>query len=102
VHEPLGGEAGKLTSQKARNLRLIDFQYVGGTSLGESPRANGFGYTDRKIGFGETLFRVGQTDVSEDIAAALLDLNSFSDWPATPSELPAIWRVLVQLSSGAI
>jgi hypothetical protein len=84
VHEPLGGEAGKLTPQKARNLGLIDLQYVGGASLSESPRANSLGDTDREIGFRETLFRVGQTDVGEDVAAAFLDLNSLRHGSATP------------------
>ena len=34
-----------------REIRLIDLQHVGGAILGESPRANGFGYRDRKIAF---------------------------------------------------
>ncbi len=78
MHEPFGGEAGKLTPQEARNLGLIDFQYMGGASLSEPPRANSLSDANRKVGLGETLLRVGQTDVSEDIAAAFLDLNSFA------------------------
>ena len=50
VHEPLGGEARKPAPQEARNLRLIDFQYVGGASLRESPGANSLSYADRKVG----------------------------------------------------
>jgi len=78
MHEALGGKAGELTPQKARDFRLIDLQDVGSASLSESPRANRFGYADRKIGFGQTLFRVGQTDVGENVAAAFLDPNSFT------------------------
>jgi len=78
MHEALGGEAGKLTSQKAGNLGLIDFQDVGGAGLSESAGANGLGNADGKIGLGEALFRVGQTDVGENVAAALLDLYFFA------------------------
>jgi hypothetical protein len=78
VHEPLCGEAGKLTPQKTGNFRLVDFQYMGRTSLRESPRSDGLCYADRKVGLGETFLRVGQTDVGEDIAAAFLDLNLFA------------------------
>jgi hypothetical protein len=38
---------------------LIDPQDVRGASLGQSPRANRFANTDRKVGLGETLFGVG-------------------------------------------
>ena len=98
MHESLGGEAGKLAPQEARNLRLIDFQYVGGASLRESPRANGLGYADRKVGLSETLFGFGQTDVGENVAAAFLDLNFLSSLPVIPSEPLAIWRVLLRLA----
>jgi hypothetical protein len=56
---------------------------MSGASLSEPPRANSLGYTDGKIGLCETLFRVGQTNVSEDVATAFLDLNSLSHGPAT-------------------
>ena len=77
MDKAFGREAGKLTSQKARNLGLINVQDVGGASLGESPRANGLGNADRKVGFGKTVFGVGQTNVCENIAAAFLDLHFF-------------------------
>ena len=75
MQKPLSGKAGKLTPQKARDFGLIDFQYVGSASLRESPRANGFTNTDRKVRLGEAFFGVGQADVSENVAAALLDRN---------------------------
>jgi hypothetical protein len=75
VHESLGGETGKLTPQKTRNLGLIDLEYMGGASLREPPRANGLGYADRKVGLSETLFGFRQTDVGEDVPAAVFDLN---------------------------
>jgi hypothetical protein len=43
-----------------------------------SRRANGLGNADRKVGFGETVFGVRQTNVCEHIAAAFLDLNFFA------------------------
>jgi len=70
MHEPLGGEAGKLAAQKAGDFRLVYFQYVGSASLVEPPRANGLANADREAGFGETFFRVCQTDISEDVPAA--------------------------------
>jgi hypothetical protein len=73
VHEPFGGEAGKLTPQEARNFRLIDFQYMRGASLRESPRANSLSDADRKVGLRETFLGVGQTNVGENVAAAFLD-----------------------------
>jgi hypothetical protein len=46
--------------------------------LREAPRSNGFGYADRKVGLRETFFRVGQTNISENIAASLLAFNLFA------------------------
>ncbi|HEV3482099.1 MAG TPA: hypothetical protein VGR97_07195 [Candidatus Acidoferrales bacterium] len=39
---------------------------------------NSLSYADRKVGLGETLFWLRQTDVGEDVAAAFLDLNSLA------------------------
>jgi len=77
---------------------LIDLQYVGGAILGESPRANGFGYRDRKIGLHETLFRVRQTEVREHIAAPFLDRDSFIQGLLFSPEPLTIWSVLLRLS----
>jgi hypothetical protein len=49
VHEPLGGEAGKLAAQKAGYFGLIDFECTGSLSLREPPRANSFADANRKI-----------------------------------------------------
>ena len=98
MHKPLSGKAGKLPPQKARDFGLIDFQYVGSTSLRESPRANGLGYADRKVRLGEAFFGVGQADVGENVAAALLDRNFLIHFFLTPSEPLAIWRVLLRLA----
>ena len=78
VHEPFGGEAGKLTPQKAGDFRLIDFEYSGGLSLGEPPRANGLRNADRKASFGEALLGVRQTDVGEYVPATFFNLNSLA------------------------
>jgi hypothetical protein len=54
---------------------LINLQDVGGPSLGQVPRANSFANADRKVGLGQTLFRVGQTKVGENVAAAFFHLD---------------------------
>ena len=79
MHQPLGGKTRKLATQEAGDFRLIDFQDVRGASLRKPPRPNRFGNAHRKVGLGETFFRIGQTNISENVAAALLDFNLFAD-----------------------
>jgi hypothetical protein len=75
VHEPLGGETGKLAAQEAGDFGLVDFKRAGSLSLREPPRANRFADAYRKVCLRETLFGIGKTDVSEYVPAAFLDLN---------------------------
>lgn len=77
MHQPFRREARKLATQEPGDFRLVDFEYVCGASLGESPRSNGFANADRKVGLGEAFFGIGQTNVGENVAAAFFDLNLF-------------------------
>lgn len=49
MHEPLGGEAGKLATQKARDFGLVDFECAGSLCLREPPRTNGFANANCEI-----------------------------------------------------
>lgn len=76
--------ARKLASQKARECAFIDLECAGSLGLGEPPCTNPLRNTNRKSGLGETLLRIAQTEIGEDVSAAFLDRNPIVHDPLAP------------------
>ncbi len=75
VEQALGGKAGKLPAQQARNFGLIRAQPPRRLRLRQPQRLDCLTDADRECGFGKPLFGIRQTEVGEYVSTAVLNRN---------------------------
>lgn len=102
LHEPFGGESGKLAAQKARNLWLVNPQDSGGCGLSEPPRTNYAGYPQSKVSLGEAFLGVRQAKVGKNISTPLLDFDGFNHSSQSLSGGAATRDALPRLAADAL
>src|SRR5574341_795727 len=68
--QPIGGELSEAAAEQLRHLGLIDSEYGGGLGLCQSACLDERGDPLGQTGLEERLFRVGETQVGENVPAA--------------------------------
>ncbi len=78
VHEALDGKRAGAVAHQGRYVRLLDAENLAGFDLLEAAFLDEAVNLERKPGFQEFLFGMGETEVGKDVAAVFLNPDRFS------------------------